>query len=184
MAMISKEDVRRRLMSKGLNSGLIEAFADIFDQLGLLDGTALSASLDEVNRAADPDSAFEVLTAATTLTTADHNKVFYLNSATEFAVTLPAAADADGCRFTFFVKAAPSGASYTIVTAAAEQTLAGKVVSSAGDAGDVENALTATTITFVDAQAVVGDRAELFCDGAGWYAICNSSVAAGITITG
>lgn len=151
-------------------------------ELNIMDGVLATAG--EINRAADPDSSFEILTALDTLTIADHNKVFYLNSATEFAVTLPAAADADGMHVRFFVKAAPSGASYTVVTAASEQVLGGKVISAAGDAGDVENAATGTTITFVDGQAVFGDTAELWCDGASWYALCHASVAAGITITG
>ncbi len=124
----------------------------------------------------------ETLTALDTLTAADSGKTIYLSSATEFAVTLPALQA--GLNFKFFVAAAPSGASYTIVTPAAAQTLAGKVISVAGDAGDVENANTATTITFVDGQSVIGDYAELHCDGVGWFAICVASVAAGITITG
>jgi hypothetical protein len=184
MAITTQKEFRRKLKDKGFDSRQVGILADTVQEMGLLDGTALAASVDELNRAADPDSSFEVLTALDTLTVADHNKVFFLNSGTEFAVTLPAAADADGMHLVFLVKAAPSGASYTVVTAAAEQTLGGKVFSAAGDAGDVENALTGTTITFVDGQSVVGDRAELYCDGAGWYAICHASVAAGITITG
>ena len=40
------------------------------------------------------DRGFEVLTAARTIGVRDNGKVFFLNSATEFAVTLPAVADA------------------------------------------------------------------------------------------
>lgn len=126
--------------------------------------------------------ASEVVTGTNVITAAESGKVFFLNSATEFVSTLPA--PAAGLHFTFIVTAAPSGADYTIVTDSAAQILAGKVVSSAGDAGDVENAATGTTISFVSAQSVIGDKAELWSDGTSWFAICNASVAAGITITG
>src|SRR5690242_12822680 len=61
------------------------------------------------------------LTATTTLTAADSGATLFLNSATEFATTLPAVAA--GLRFTFIVKAAPSGASYTVVTASSANVL-------------------------------------------------------------
>jgi hypothetical protein len=185
MANITDTQLIQRLNAAFPGRSATELYAilsPMLDDAQFLDDVTASAA--EINRAADPDSAFEILTALDTLTIADHNKTFYLNSGTEFAVTLPAAADADGMHIRFFVKAAPSGASYTIVTAAAAQELGGKVFSAAGDAGDVENAATATTITFVDGQAVFGDTAELWCDGAAWYALCHASVAAGITITG
>ena len=124
----------------------------------------------------------ETVAATNVLTAAESGKVCFLSHATEFATTLPA--PAAGLNFDFFVAAAPSGASYTVVTDAAAQVLAGKVVSVAGDAGDVENAATATTITFVDGQSVIGDYAKVWSDGTSWFAICVASVAAGITITG
>ena len=54
------------------------------------------------------------LTEVSTLSSADSGKVFMLNSATEFATTLPAPSNT-GWEATFIVKAAPSSASYTIV---------------------------------------------------------------------
>jgi hypothetical protein len=119
------------------------------------------------------------LTAASTLTDADNGMVFYLNASTEFATTLPA--PFMGARFTFIVKAAPSGASYTVVTASSANIIKGLQNSVAGDAGD--NGTADDTITFVDGQAVAGDKVELYSDGTSWFAYAISKVAAGITFT-
>lgn len=125
----------------------------------------------------------ETVAATNVLTAAESGKVMFLSAATEFATTLPS--PAAGLVFEFIIAAAPSGANYTVVTAGSpDQILAGKVISVAGDAGDVENAATATTITFVSGQSVIGDYAKVWSDGTSWFAICVASVAAGITITG
>lgn len=125
----------------------------------------------------------ETVAATNVITAAESGKTFFLSSATEFVSTLPL--PAAGLKYRFVIAAAPVGASYTVVTAGAPaQILAGKVFSAAGDAGDVENAATATTITFVDGQSVIGDWAEVISDGTSWFCICYASVAAGITITG
>ena len=128
--------------------------------------------------------AAEVVTAANVITAAESQKTFFLNSATEFASTLPA--PALGLKYTFIVTAAPSGASYTVVTEGGCQILAGHVLTSgfADSGSDVETAATGTTITFVDGVSVVGDRADLISDGSSWFASCITAVEAGITITG
>jgi hypothetical protein len=128
------------------------------------------------------DAQAEVLAAASTLTARDSGKTFFLNATSEFATTLPS--PALGTRFTFIVSGAPSGASYTIITPASAQIIIGKQHSAAGDAGDVENTAGANTITFVDGQAVAGDRVEIISDGTNWYAVAFTSVAAGLTFTG
>ena len=125
----------------------------------------------------------EILTAARTLSSADNNSIFYLNAAAEFAVTLPAPAlDAE---FTFIVKAAPSGASYTVVAlgvgSAANDIIIGSAVNAAGVAGDTGTA--DDTISFVDGQSVAGDVVRVRSDGTKWYATAQSNVAAGITFT-
>ena len=126
----------------------------------------------------------EVVSAVNVLTAAESGKTFFLNSATEFATTLPA--PAAGVEFTFIVSAAPSGASYTVVTEGGCQILAGHVLTSgfADSGSDVETTATGTTITFVDGVSVVGDRAHVISDGTSWFASCITAVEAGITITG
>lgn len=121
----------------------------------------------------------EIVTATNVITAAESGKTFFLNSATEFVSTLPAVAA--GLRFTFIVTAAPSGASYTIVTNSSSNVIKGNQNSVAGDAGDFGTA--DDTITFVDGQSVAGDKVELWSDGTSWFAYAISKVAAGITFT-
>jgi hypothetical protein len=121
----------------------------------------------------------EVVTATNVITAAESGSVFFLNSATEFVSTLPAAAA--GLHYTFIVTAAPSGASYTIVTNASANIIKGNQNSVAGDAGDFGTA--DDTISFVDSQSVAGDKVEVFCDGTNWFAYGISKVAAGLTFT-
>jgi hypothetical protein len=121
------------------------------------------------------------LTAASTLSIADSGKVFMLTSASEFATTLPAPSNT-GWEGTFIVKAAPSGASYTIV--APSGAILGSV--SAGAADDVADTSDGsdTIITFVDGQAVEGDYIKLVSDGTNYYIVGGlGKVAAGITIS-
>jgi hypothetical protein len=124
-------------------------------------------------------SAYSELTAASTLTAAASGTTYFLNSATEFATTLPA--PAAGLRYTFIVKAAPSGANYTIVTGSSANIIKGQAYPASGDAGDTGTA--DDTISFVSAQSVAGDRVELFCDGTSWFAYAYCAVAAGVTFT-
>lgn len=124
-------------------------------------------------------SATSTLTAASTLSADDSGTTYFLNSATEFATTLPA--PAAGLRYTFIVKAAPSGANYTIVTASSANIIKGQAYPASGDAGDTGTA--DDTISFVSAQSVAGDRVELFCDGTNWFAYAYCAVAAGVTFT-
>lgn len=121
----------------------------------------------------------EVVTTTNVITAAETGSVFFLNSATEFVSTLPA--PAAGLHFTFIVTAAPSGASYTVVTNASANIIVGQQVNAAGAAGDTGTS--DDTITFVDGQSVVGDKVEVFCDGTNWFAYATCAVAAGITFT-
>lgn len=123
--------------------------------------------------------AYTELTAASTLTAEQSGTVFFLNSATEFATTLPA--PVAGLTYTFIVKAAPSGASYTIVTGSSANIIKGQAVNAAGVAGDTGTA--DDTISFVDGQAVAGDMVTVISDGTSWFAKGFCAVAAGITFT-
>ena len=121
----------------------------------------------------------EVVAATNAITAAESGSTFFLSSATEFVSTLPA--PALGLRYTFIVAAAPSGASYTVVTTSSANIIKGLQQSVAGDAGDFGTA--DDTITFVDGQALAGDRVDVISDGTSWFAYANSKVAAGITFT-
>ncbi len=119
------------------------------------------------------------LTAVKTVSEVESGAVFFLSSSTEFVTTLPL--PKRGLRYTFIVAAAPSGASYTVVTNGSANIIIGLQNSVAGDAGD--SGTTDDTISFVDGQSVVGDKVELYCDGTNWFAYAISKVAAGITFT-
>ena len=124
--------------------------------------------------------AVETVTATNVITAAESGKVFFLNSATEFVSTLPA--PAAGLRFRFIVKAAPSGASYTIVTNGGADIIIGGISSSDLDASsDVVSDDNADTITFADGVAVVGDWVELVSDGTSWYMSGHCKTYNGIT---
>lgn len=125
----------------------------------------------------------EIVTATNIITEDESGKTFFLSSATEFVSTLPL--PKKGMRFTFIVTAAPSGASYTIVTASSANIIKGAVFSSdlnAASDGDLETS-GGDTITLVDAKAVAGDRVELYCDGTNWFAHAFVSVFDAATIT-
>ena len=120
-----------------------------------------------------------VKTAASTLTAADSGKTIFLDSATEFATTLPA--PVSGLRFTFVVKTAPVGTAYTIVTNGGANIIKGMQFNAAGAAGDTGTS--DDTITFVASSSVAGDRVDLICDGTNWFAYAYCTLAASITFT-
>lgn len=123
------------------------------------------------------------LTAVTTLSEVDSGKTIFLNSTTEFAVTLPKVKS--GLNFDFVVKAAPSGASYTIVTNEGTPLMYGQIYTSDVNAeADADfNIVAASTLTFADGVAVVGDSLKLISDGTYWYVKGFCSAYNALTIT-
>jgi hypothetical protein len=121
----------------------------------------------------------KILTATYTVPQTENGTIYYLNATTEFVTTLPL--PFLGAEYEFIVKAAPSGASYTVVTNGSANIIVGLQVDAAAAAGDTGT--TDDTISFVDSQAVAGDRVVLRSDGTKWYAYATSKVAAGITFT-
>ena len=128
------------------------------------------------------------LLAASSLTEADSGSIFLLNSASEFATTLPAVADAGaGWYCKFVVKAAPSSASYTIVEKAASDTdviICNGINELEVDTSD-DGVFSAgcTTITFVDGVAIKGDFIDVWCDGSNYYVSGQTKADGGITAT-
>jgi hypothetical protein len=120
-----------------------------------------------------------VVTATKAVSAAESGTTFFLSSATEFVSTLPA--PALGLNYTFIVAAAPSGASYTVVSNASANIIKGQAYPASGAAGDTGTA--DDTISFVDGQAVAGDRVFVISDGTSWFAYAYCAVAAGVTFT-
>lgn len=134
------------------------------------------------NLLAEGDALFsESVITTRAILAAENGKTFFLNLATGFVTTLPA--PFAGARYTAIVGTAPSGGSYTIVTAggAVANIIKGQQYPASGAAGDTGTA--DDTVTLVDGQAVAGDRVEFFSDGTSWFAYAYSAVAAGVTFT-
>lgn len=126
--------------------------------------------------------ASEAVTTTNAITAAESGSVFFLNSATPFASTLPA--PAAGLNFEFIVSTAPSGGNHTIVTTSSANIIKGHIVSADLDAasdGDIETS-GGDRISFVNAKAVAGDRVVLRCDGTNWFAYGSCSVFDAIII--
>jgi len=145
-------------------------------EIEILDGC--TATSTQVNIAAVPADGIEDVTATNVITAAESGKTFFLNSATEFVSTLPA--PAAGLDYTFIVKAAPSGADYTVVTNGGADIMIGMVTcATADDLGQADS--NADVITFVGGEAKAGDWVKLVSDGTSWYFSGACFVAEGIT---
>lgn len=169
--------------------GLDDSVDDLVIGKGSALGTTLALAIDENQVTTWTGGTIElaaVTTATDVLTAAECGKTIFLNSATEYATTLPAISTAPaGCAFRFIVKAAPSGASYTVITGnSLENVLIGGINElevDTGDDGPYSNA--ADTITFADGVAVVGDYVYMISDGAKFYVSGQANADGGITVT-
>ena len=125
----------------------------------------------------------ETVVATNGLTKTESGKTMFLSASSEFVTTLPA--PLAGLEFEFLVAAAPSGASYTIVTSGSANIIKGSVftvdVNSATDS-DFETS-GGDTISFVDGKAVAGDRVRVVSDGTNWFAQAFCSVFDAVTYT-
>ena len=130
-------------------------------------------------------TAVETVGVTNGLSKTESGKTLFLSATTEFVSTLPA--PLAGLEFEFIVAAAPSGASYTIVTHDASNIIHGMAVSAADAGGSVDTTAgtPADTITLVDGQAAIGDRIRVVSDGTYWYAqgLCNDEDAITFTQT-
>lgn len=120
---------------------------------------------------------YEIITAVGTLAYTECGKTVFLNSAAEFATTLPA--PVAGCQFTFYVKAAPVGANYTVVTASGANVIYGSMVVNS----TVVPCVTEDTINVVAAAAAIGDSFKLEADGTNWYLTGDGVAAGALTCT-
>ncbi len=137
---------------------------------------ALGRAVDNLRQ-----SSAAVLTATRTITAEESGSTFYLSSATEFVTTLPA--PSLGLEYKFVVSAAPSGASYTIVSASSGNIIKGMVLTAQDAGGSGDSGTADDTITFVDGQAVAGDWVQVMTDGTSWFATAHCKVLAGVTFT-
>jgi hypothetical protein len=142
-----------------------------------------SGTTEEVIPYASSPALTEAVTATNVITAAESGSTFFLAAAGGFVSTLPA--PANGLQFSFIVSTAPSGGSYTIVTAGGTDLIHGAVASAADAGGSVDSTAgtAADTITFVDGQALKGDRVDVVSDGTSWYATGTCSDEDAVTFT-
>ncbi len=144
-----------------------------------LAGTAIAATADEINQAADVSAMFETVITTNVIAASENGKTFFLSLAAGFTSTLPA--PAAGLRFRFIVKTSPTGAPYIIATNGGDNVMFGMMLERAGTAGVAGSA--EDTFNFVHNQSIVGDWVEFWSDGTNWYYHGMVDVAAGNTVT-
>jgi hypothetical protein len=123
----------------------------------------------------------EVITGANVITTAESGKVFFLNSATGAAQTLPTvSASTVGLKYKFIISTVPTSGNMTVVTAAADNgSFEGVVDVNSAQVDGGSN----ITINFVASTCVIGDWVEVMTDGTYWFVTGASTAAGGITFT-
>lgn len=139
--------------------------------------SGLTATAAELNQAADSSANVEAVTTTNVIAAAESGATFFLNSATGFVSTLPAAAA--GLRFFFVVGATPpTSGDHTVVTASGKIIQGGATVAGA----DVP-AADESTISFVASTAIEGDQVYVISDGTNWYVNGRGTASGSITFT-
>ena len=120
------------------------------------------------SRASFHGTVVENITAAKTLDPSDSGKVFTLDQDASFDITLPTASQAGaGWNAKFILTDAGSG-TVKVIPNSSEDTLIGMIESIDTSAGaSAESGV--DELIWVASTAVVGDWAELFCDGSNFY---------------
>ena len=108
------------------------------------------------------NAAVKTLAATTTLTEADHGKLFICSQAAAYNITLPVVGDAMGWYGTFLL--GTTGANDFDIIGGTEDVMWGVAC------GDTNIVIAdADKVTFVASNAVKGERIDIFCDGTSYY---------------
>ena len=142
---------------------------------------ARSSYLEVNSGVSDFKLKYEEISAARTLTAADSGKVFGVNQASAYEITLPLAASAGAGWHCKFVLSSVASNAVTIANNTAEDTIVGMVAGADGGAGNsAESAV--DEIVFIDGAAL-GDSVELFCNGINYFAKAVCHDVAHVTIS-
>lgn len=142
---------------------------------------ARNAYLEQNSGVSDFKLKYEEIAAARTLTAADSGKVFGINQASAYEITLPLAATAGAGWNAKFVLSTVAANAVTIANNTDEDTIVGMTVGADTSAGN--SAETAVDeIVFIDGAAL-GDTVELFCNGVNYFAKAVAHDVAHITIS-
>lgn len=141
------------------------------------DQAVVTATAAEINMAADNSANVEVVTTTNVITAAESGKTFFLNSATGFDSSLPAAAA--GLRFKFVVTTIPTSGNCTVTSDNDDNIIEGMA--------DVNSTLVLAanedSINFVASTCLIGDWVEVISNGTSWFVTGQSGAAGGITFT-
>jgi hypothetical protein len=125
---------------------------------------------------------YEVISAARTLAEADSGKVFGINQASAYEITLPTAAAAGvGWNVKFVLSTVASNA-VTIANNTAEDTIVGMVVGADDGAAGNSAGTAVDEIVFISG-AELGDTVELLCNGVNFFAKAMCHDVAHVTIS-
>jgi len=142
---------------------------------------ARNAYLEQNSGVSDFKLKYEEIAAARTLTAADSGKVFGVNQASAYEITLPLAATAGAGWNAKFVLSTVAANAVTIANNTAEDTIVGMTVGGDGGAGSsAESAV--DEIVFISG-AQLGDTVEIFCNGINYFAKAVAHDVAHITIS-
>ena len=142
---------------------------------------ARASYLEQNSGVSDFKLKYEEISAARTLTAADSGKVFGVNQASAYEITLPLAASAGAGWNAKFVLSTVAANAVTIANNTAEDTIVGMTVGGDGGAGSsAESAV--DEIVFISG-AQLGDTVEIFCNGINYFAKAVAHDVAHITIS-
>jgi len=120
------------------------------------------------SRASFNGTVVENITAAKTLDPSDSGKVFTLDQDASFDITLPTASQAGAGWNAKFILTDRGSGTVKVIPNSSEDTLIGMIESIDTSAGaSAESGV--DELIWVASTAVVGDWAELFCDGSNFY---------------
>lgn len=142
---------------------------------------ARNAYLEQNSGVSDFKLKYEEIAAARTLTAADSGKVFGINQASAYEITLPLAATAGAGWNAKFVLSTVAANAVTIANNTGEDTIVGMTVG--GDGGAGSSAESAVDEIVLISGAQLGDTVELFCNGVNFFAKAVAHDVAHITIS-
>lgn len=169
--------------------GLDDTADDLVIGLGSALGTTQAIGIDSGLQVTFSTSIMyptETVTATNSIAATECGTTYFLASATEFASTLPAISTVSaGCYFKFVIAAAPSGASYTIITGnSLENVLIGGINELEVDTtNDGPYNAAGDTITSADGLGAVGDWVSMISDGTSYYITGQANLDGGLEIS-
>ena len=142
---------------------------------------ARASYLEQNSGVSDFKLKYEEIAAARTLTAADSGKVFGVNQASAYEITLPLAASAGAGWNAKFVLSTVAANAVTIANNTAEDTIVG--MTAGGDGGAGSSAESAVDEIVFISGAQLGDQVELFCNGINYFAKAIVHDVAHVTIS-